>query len=199
MSRQDLAHGTLWQPGGASQFGENVIRALRWVHYGMEAIECKTWLEFHSLPSFLFGWQSCVVIFLLIWRKTLCFQISGIQISLLEKKEMGMLNSAGDFRSWVQLNRGGARLVTPQDLKPGCLLRTETQMHLCRIWAGGQNMAQNRAARPKDGARLERVAERCPGSWRTAQGLGLAVGEEGVVKPVNLIWMVVDHWPREVI
>lgn len=43
-------------------------------------------------------------------------------------------------------------------------LRTETQMHLCRIWAGEQNMAQSRAARPKDGARLERVAERCPGS-----------------------------------
>ena len=121
MSRQDLAHGTLWQPGGASQFGENVIRALRWVHQSMEAVEKKTWLEFHPLPSFLFGWQGCVVIFLLIWRKTLCFQISWIQISLLEKKGMGMLNSAGDFRSWVQLNRGGARLVTPQGLKLGCL------------------------------------------------------------------------------
>ena len=43
-------------------------------------------------------------------------------------------------------------------------LRTETQMRLCRIWAGGQNMAQSRGARPKDGARLERVAERWPGS-----------------------------------
>ena len=60
----------------------------------MEAIEGKAWLEFHPLPSFLFGWQGCVVIFLLTWRKTLCFQISWIQISLLEKK--GMLPSVSD-------------------------------------------------------------------------------------------------------